>query len=202
VVAHLAREALVNSCRRTEAADSRNKGRDVSVNKAHPHVIVAALVVAASPLGAGEPLTIRVSPGFAFAPATLVVNAVAQVHPANRARHIELLSDYYRSSVIPLDGDQDAITTTVQYGGVPGGKYEVSAILWGSNAKTGGGHADRGDSFQSRPLASRAKMRTSVPASCPRPKQRNHASRRATGGTAFDLSGAGMRTNRSLWVAT
>src|SRR3954469_9385433 len=38
--------------------------------------------------GAGEPLTIRVSPGFAFAPATLVVNAVAQPHPANRALHI------------------------------------------------------------------------------------------------------------------
>lgn len=97
-------------------------------------VIMAALVLAASPIGAGEPLTIRVSPGFAFAPATLVVNAVAQPHPANRALHIDLMSsDYYRSSVIPLDGDQGAITTTVRYDGVPGGKYEVSAILLGSS---------------------------------------------------------------------
>jgi hypothetical protein len=63
------------------------------------------------------------------------VNAVAQPHSASRALHIELLSDYYRSSVIPLDGDQDVITTTVQYDGVPGGKYEVSAILLGSNGQ-------------------------------------------------------------------
>src|SRR4051794_29874083 len=104
-------------------------------------VMVAALALAASPRGAGAPLTIRVSPGFAFAPATLVVNAVAQPHPAHRALHIELMSsDYYRSSVIPLEGDQDA--------------------------------------------------------------QRNHASRRATGGTAFDLSDAAMRTTRRLGVAT
>ena len=99
-------------------------------------VMVAALALAASPLGAGEPLTIRVSPGFACAPATLVVNAVAQPHPANRALHIELMSsDYYRSSVIPLDGDQDTITTTVHYEGVPGGKYEVSATLLGSGGQ-------------------------------------------------------------------
>ncbi len=63
------------------------------------------------------------------------MNAVAQPHPANRAVHIELLSDYYRSSVIPLDGDQDAITTTVQYDGVPGGKFGVSAILFGSSGQ-------------------------------------------------------------------
>jgi hypothetical protein len=64
------------------------------------------------------------------------VNAVAQAHPANRARHIELLSDCYRSSAVQLDRDQDAITTTVQHDGVPGGKYEVSAIFLGSNGQT------------------------------------------------------------------
>jgi len=109
----------------------------------HPHsaklalLIMAALaLLAPSPLGAGERLTMRVAPRFAFAPATLIVDAVAERDPANRALEIQVESpDYYRSTLMQLDGDQARRTTTVRYGGVPGGTYEVRVILFGSGGQ-------------------------------------------------------------------
>jgi hypothetical protein len=104
--------------------------------KRAPLVLAAFALLVASPLGAGEQLTIRVSPNVAFAPATLLVHAVAQPDAANRALQIQLVSlDYYRSSLIQLDGDQDAVTTMVRYEGVPGGMYEVRAMLLGSGGQ-------------------------------------------------------------------
>jgi hypothetical protein len=89
-----------------------------------------------SPLGADERLTIRVAPRVATAPATLVVHAVAERDPANRALQILVNSaDYYRSSLMQLDGDDAPRTTTVQYEGVPGGNYEVRVTLFGSDGK-------------------------------------------------------------------
>lgn len=109
----------------------------------HPHprkraplVLATLALLVASLLGAGEQLTIRVSPNVGFAPATLVVHAVAQPDAANRALQIQLVSsDYYRSSLIQLDGDEAAATTMVRYEGVPGGTYEVRAMLLGSGGQ-------------------------------------------------------------------
>jgi hypothetical protein len=89
-----------------------------------------------SPLGAGERLTIRVAPRMATAPASLIVHAVAERDPANRALQIQVTSDdYYRSSLMQLDGDEAPRTTTVRYDGVPGGAYEVRVTLFGSDGK-------------------------------------------------------------------
>jgi hypothetical protein len=109
----------------------------------HPQSIKRALLImavfallATSPLGAGEPLTMRLTPTMALEPATLVVDAVAERDPANRALQIQVESeDYYRSSVIQLDGDDAPRTTTVRYDGVPGGNYEVRVILYGSGGQ-------------------------------------------------------------------
>jgi hypothetical protein len=99
-------------------------------------VLAGLALLAATPLGAGEQLTIRVTPRVAFAPATLVVSAAAQRDPANRALQIQVdSSGYYRSSLMQLDGDQAAITTTVRYEAVPGGMYEVRATLFGSGGE-------------------------------------------------------------------
>ena len=104
--------------------------------KRAPLVLAALALLVASPLGAREQLTIRVSPNVAFAPATLVVHAVAQPDAANRTLQIQLVSsDYYRSSLIQLDGDEAAATTMVRYEGVPGGTYEVRAMLLGSGGQ-------------------------------------------------------------------
>jgi hypothetical protein len=99
-------------------------------------VIIPALALAPSPLGAGERLTMRVAPVLALAPATLVIDAVAERDPANRALQIQVESaEYYRSSLVQLEGDQAARTTTIRYENVPGGTYEVRVVLLGSNGQ-------------------------------------------------------------------
>ena len=99
--------------------------------------LAALAVLVSSPLGADEALTIRVVPRVAMAPATLVIDAVAERDAANRALQIQVDSpDYYRSSLIQLDGDQGPRTTTrCGTEGVPGGTYEVRAILLGAGGK-------------------------------------------------------------------
>jgi hypothetical protein len=98
--------------------------------------MVGLALLGTSPLGAGERLTMRVSPRTAMAPATLVVDAVAERDPENRALQVQVESqDYYRSSVMQLDGDEAPRTTTVRYEGIPGGTYEVRVILFGSDGK-------------------------------------------------------------------
>jgi hypothetical protein len=123
--------------RRREATGS---GRNENMH-AHPAklalLIMAALAfLVTSPVGAGERLTIRVNPRMAFAPASFLVHAVAERDPANRALQIEVDSpEYRRSSLVQIDGDQAPRITTVRYDDVPGGTYEVRAILYGSDGQ-------------------------------------------------------------------
>ena len=109
--------------------------RPVSTRSALLTMVGLALLVT-SPLGADERLTMRVSPRMAMAPATLVIDAVAERDPANRALQIQVESgEYYRGSVLQLDGEEAPRTTTVRYEGVPGGTYEVTVTLLGSDGK-------------------------------------------------------------------
>jgi hypothetical protein len=99
-------------------------------------MIVGALALVTTSLGAGEGLTMRVTPMTGLAPATLVIDAVAERDPANRALQIQVESaEYYRSSLVQLDGDQAPRTTTIRYDNVPGGTYEVRVVLLGSNGQ-------------------------------------------------------------------
>jgi hypothetical protein len=100
-------------------------------------LVISGTVLIASSLDAGEALALRVSPSVAIAPATVVVNAAAVQDSDNRGLRIQIESaEYYRCSVIQLDGDQAPTTTTVRYEGVPGGVYEVQATLFGSGGRT------------------------------------------------------------------
>jgi hypothetical protein len=122
--------------RRSTCAGSEAGG---STEEEHVKILITAVLalLTMSPLGADERLTIRVAPRMAMAPATVVVHAVAERDPANRSLQIQVNSaDYYRSSLVQLDGDEAPRTTTVQYEGVPGGTYEVRVTLFGSDGKT------------------------------------------------------------------
>jgi len=97
-------------------------------------LIPAVALLAMSPPGPAKRLSVRVSPRVALAPATLVIDAVAERDAANRSLQIEVdSSDYHRSSLIQLDGDDAARTNTVRYDAVPGGTYEVRATLLGAD---------------------------------------------------------------------
>ena len=93
-------------------------------------VFVGVLLLAGGPLDASNGLAMAVSPNVAFAPATVRVRATVNANSENRAIQIVAESaDFYRSSEIPLDGAQGPRTTVVEFRGLPGGTYRVTAIL-------------------------------------------------------------------------
>lgn len=88
------------------------------------------------PAGAGERLTIRVSPSVAFAPANLVVRTMVEADARNRAIAIVAESpDFYRASEVQLDGDKAPRTTTFEFRSLPSGMYQVTATLLGAGEK-------------------------------------------------------------------
>jgi hypothetical protein len=79
-------------------------------------------------------LSLRVSPAVAIAPADLTVRATIEASGSNRA--IEIIAEsgeFYRSSEIPLDGENAPRTARFEFHGLPGGTYAVHAVLKGAN---------------------------------------------------------------------
>jgi hypothetical protein len=92
------------------------------------------MMTATLPLGAGEKMTMKVSPAVAFAPANLIVRAMVLADADNRAVEIVAESaDFYRSSMIQLEGDQAARTSIFEFRNLPPGTYEVRANLYGAD---------------------------------------------------------------------
>jgi hypothetical protein len=88
------------------------------------------------PVDGGQRISIAVSPAKAFAPATLRVRARIEPNEANRS--LSLIADgenFYRSSAIPLDGDQAPRIVELWFPNVPGGEYEVLAVLTDSTGR-------------------------------------------------------------------
>jgi hypothetical protein len=97
-------------------------------------ILMAA--AATLPVGAGERMTLKVSPAVAFAPANLVVRATIEADAANRSIEIVAESiDFYRSSEIQLEGDKAARTNTFEFRSLPPGTYEVRAKLVGADGQ-------------------------------------------------------------------
>jgi hypothetical protein len=88
------------------------------------------------PLGAGERITMKVSPAISFAPANLVVRAMIEANAENRAVEIIAESqDFYRSSQIQLEGEKAPRTNTFEFRSLPPGTYEVRANLLGADGQ-------------------------------------------------------------------
>jgi hypothetical protein len=94
------------------------------------------LTTATTPIGAGERVSIRVSPAVAFAPANLVVRASVEADEANRIMQIVAESqDFYRSSEVQLEGDKAPRTSMIEFRSVPPGAYEVRVTVMGSDGE-------------------------------------------------------------------
>jgi hypothetical protein len=100
-------------------------------------VFLPALLMAFTiPAGAGERVSIRVSPAVGFAPANLFVRATVDANAENRSLQIVAESvEFYRSSEITLDGEHAPHVTLLQFKSVPGGYYEVRAVLRGVSGR-------------------------------------------------------------------
>ena len=72
------------------------------------------------------------SPAFSFAPANLVIRA--SVEPDAQNRSIEVIADseqFYRSSLIQLEGDRAPKTMMFEFRSLPPGDYQLTATVNG-----------------------------------------------------------------------
>ena len=93
---------------------------------------LVVLALTAGSLGANERISMRVSPTVSFAPANLSVQTTVAADNSNRAIEIVAESpEFYRSSEMPLDGDRAPRTTRFEFKSLPGGNYDVRAVLKG-----------------------------------------------------------------------
>jgi predicted phage tail protein len=100
------------------------------------YVVVGMMLTATTVTGAKQPVSIRVSPEIAFAPANVVIRT--SVEPATENRSIEVIAEsgeFYRSSTIQLEGDRAPKTTMLEFRALPPGNYDVSASVIGSGGQ-------------------------------------------------------------------
>jgi len=99
-------------------------------------LLAGALLMTAGPTRASAPLEIRVTPTVSFAPANLAVRTTIESDSENRAIVVIADSDaMYRSSRIPLDGKNSPRVNIIQFRSLPGGQYQVRAVLVGANGR-------------------------------------------------------------------
>lgn len=99
-------------------------------------ICLAMLTLPVAATGAGERLTIRVSPAFALAPSNLRVLASVQAHDDNRSLEMVAESDdFYRSSEQALDGARAPRTQVFELRHLPAGAYEIRVTLKGAGGK-------------------------------------------------------------------
>lgn len=88
------------------------------------------------PTRAGEHINLMVSPTVAWEPGYVTVRASIDAADTHRSMEIVAESDdYYRSSVVQLDGDQAPRTTQVLFRNLPGGEYTVSVTVRGARGE-------------------------------------------------------------------
>jgi hypothetical protein len=83
---------------------------------------------------ADDRLRIDVYPRFTAAPAAVRVRAM--VAPDEKNRSLEVVADggnYYRSSLIHLDGADAATVTEMMLKNLPAGRYDVTVLLTDTN---------------------------------------------------------------------
>jgi hypothetical protein len=98
--------------------------------------VIGLTVMTTTVVSATEPLSMRVSPAVAFAPADLFIRASIEPDADNRA--MEVIADsgsFYRSSAIQLEGDRAAKTNTFEFRSLPPGEYEVTAVVIGADGR-------------------------------------------------------------------
>jgi len=99
-------------------------------------LVFGLMLTATAAVGANEPLALRVSPAFSFAPANLVIQT--NVDPDAGNRSMEVIADsaeFYRSSTIALEGERAPKTSRIEFRSLPPGEYQVTATLVGADGR-------------------------------------------------------------------
>ena len=100
-------------------------------------ILVSSLGVEASVDDAEKPLSVRVSPALAHAPADVYIYVSVARRPENRLLRVTAESeDFFCSSETQLDGEYSARVTVVKFRELPPGGYEIRAELVVSGGRT------------------------------------------------------------------
>jgi hypothetical protein len=95
---------------------------------------VVGLLLLSSGANAGSRLLLNVSPSIGMAPAYVVATITVERDADNRELEVAAESaDFYRSSMINLDGDRAPRTNRVTWKDLPGGDYRIVAVLYGAD---------------------------------------------------------------------
>ena len=101
-----------------------------------PLLLSAFFVLTTISASGGEQLRIAVSPAVSFAPSRVDIRARVVPNAENRALEVIAESeDFYRSSLMPLEGESAPGTIMFAFGGLPGGDYVISGILTDSGGR-------------------------------------------------------------------
>jgi hypothetical protein len=97
---------------------------------------LAVWLLAGASSAAVDKLVVRVTPSVAIGPATVRIRTVAERDADNRAMEVVAESaDFYRSSVVQLDGERAPRTRDFFFNDMPAGEYVIRAALFGSDGK-------------------------------------------------------------------
>jgi hypothetical protein len=81
-------------------------------------------------VGGGEAIKMSVSPAQSFAPANLFVRLSIEPNAVNRTVEVAAESEeFYRSSLVALEGDQGPRTVLLEFRNLPGGHYLVRGAV-------------------------------------------------------------------------
>lgn len=93
-------------------------------------LLVAAILMTAATVSGRERLELRARPAFAYEPADLQLEFAIVPDAENRALDVVAESyDFYRSSLIELEGERAQHIVSIHYHGLPAGEYFVRGVL-------------------------------------------------------------------------
>ena len=93
-------------------------------------LFLTAVFLAAAPINGSESFKMSVSPAQSLAPAYLRVRVTVEPNAVNRTVAVVAESDaYYRSSEMPLEGEQGPRTLFFEFRGVPSGDYQIRGVV-------------------------------------------------------------------------
>ena len=99
-------------------------------------LVLGCAIAATTGVAASQEVSLRPSFAVAFAPANLVVRTSVEPNADNRA--IEIVADagdFYRSSMMELEGDRAPKTTLFEFRSLPPGDYQVTATVIGADGR-------------------------------------------------------------------